>query len=454
VGSPITFSGFNDIDFNVVLNAIMTQESASLVALQSRQSAMKSRANTFDTLVTRTSTLQSAAEALSDPTTLASFKATSNDPTAIAVSAGSSAFAGRYEIVVNDLARAQVMASSSSTPDADTTIVANTGSLVFGGHTISVAGPVTLKQLAQTINDDSAAPVRASVVQAGPASFRLVLTGKNTGAANAFTVQNSLSGGSGVTFTDTDGDLTSGDDAADNAVTASDASLLVNNIAVTSASNNLETVIPGSTITLFKKGTTPVVVDISEDADALKTKLQTFITSYNDFVKFATDQATAAGKGDAASIGRDPLLRQLRTSLRTTLNKQYATGGPFEYLSQIGVEMSQTGTMQLNEARFAEAMTGGTAEVAKLLAGSTATPGALATMSTMLDEYTKSSGILLDARDQLKAAADRLSSQIARMEDRLALRRLALQQEFTAADAAMARLKNQSGSIASLGSGL
>jgi len=99
-------------------------------------------------------------------------------------------------------------------------------------------------------------------------------------------------------------------------------------------------------------------------------------------------------------------------------------------------------------------MTGGTAEVAKLLAGSTATPGALATMSTMLDEYTKSSGILLDARDQLKAAADRLSSQIARMEDRLALRRLALQQEFTAADAAMARLKNQSGSIASLGSGL
>ena len=51
-------------------------------------------------------------------------------------------------------------------------------------------------------------------------------------------------------------------------------------------------------------------------------------------------------------------------------------------------------------------------------------------------------------------SADRLSLQIAAMEDRLALRRLALQQEFTAADAAMTRLKNQSGSIASLGAGL
>jgi flagellar hook-associated protein 2 len=177
VGSAITFSGFNDIDFSVVLNAIMTQESQPLVALQARQSAMKSRATTFGTLATRTSTLQSAAEALSDSTSIASYTATSNDPTAVAVSAGSSAFPGRYEIVVNELARSQVMASSSSSPDADTTVVANTGSLVVGGHTIAISGPVTLKQLAQTINDDSASPVRASVVQAGPTSFRLVLSG-------------------------------------------------------------------------------------------------------------------------------------------------------------------------------------------------------------------------------------------------------------------------------------
>ena len=72
----------------------------------------------------------------------------------------------------------------------------------------------------------------------------------------------------------------------------------------------------------------------------------------------------------------------------------------------------------------------------------------------MLEEYTKSQGILFEARDQLTAAAERLNSQIAAMESRLAIRRLSLQQEFTAADAAMSRLKSQSGSIASLGSNL
>ena len=37
MGSPITLSGFNSIDFNVVLNAVMQQESQPLKALQQRQ---------------------------------------------------------------------------------------------------------------------------------------------------------------------------------------------------------------------------------------------------------------------------------------------------------------------------------------------------------------------------------------------------------------------------------
>jgi flagellar hook-associated protein 2 len=455
VGSPITFSGFNDIDFNLVLNAIMQQESQPLVALQSRQSQMKSRANTFGDLVAKTTALQTAAEALSNPASIASYKAISSDPTAIAVSSGSSALAGRYEIVVNELARSQVMASSSSAPDPDTTVVADGGSLVIGGHTISVTGAVTLKQLAETINDDTASPVSASVVQAAPGSFRLVLTGKNTGAANAFEVQNSLTGGIGVAFTDTDGDNTSGDDAADNAVVASDASLLVNNIAVISSSNTLDSVIPGTTITLYKKDpATTVVIDVAEDTGSLKTRLENFITAYNEFVKFAGEQTKSATNKDPASIGRDPLLRQMRSMMRTSLNDEYATGGQFTYLSQIGVELTQTGTLQLNEAAFNDAISGGTADVAALLAGTTSTPGALASISTMLEEYTQSNGIILEARDQLTEAADRLNKQIESMEVRLAMRRASLQQEFIAADAAMSRLKSQIGSLASFGANL
>jgi hypothetical protein len=47
------------------------------------------------------------------------------------------------------------------------------------------------------------------------------LTSTLTGAANAFTVTNS--GGAGLSFLDTDGNGVTGDSAADNAVSASDA---------------------------------------------------------------------------------------------------------------------------------------------------------------------------------------------------------------------------------------
>lgn len=455
MSSPITFSGFNDIDFNVVLNAIMQQESQPLVALQSRQSAMKSRATTFATLTTRASAVQTAAEALSDASTMAAFKATSNDPTAVAVSAGSAAIAGRYEIFVDELARAQVMASATGAADADTTAVADGGSIVIGGVTISVSGQVTLKQLATAINADSSAPVQASVIQAGAADFRLVLTGKNTGVANAFQVTNNLTltGGTSITFTDTDNDQVSGDDSLDNAVNAADAVLTVNNIPVTSASNTLDTVIPGSTVTLFKKDVT-VTVDIAEDSAALKTKLETFIAAYNDFVKFANEQSKSAGSGDPASIGRDPLLRQLRTMLRGSLTSQYTSGSTFGYLAEVGVQLTQSGMLELNSTMYDDAISGGTADVAALLAGTTGTPGALATIGTMLEEYTQSNGIILDARTQLNEAAARLDNQIVSMEARLALRRTGLQHEFIAADAAMSRLKSQAGSLASFGSSL
>ena len=83
--------------------------------------------------------------------------------------------------------------------------------------------------------------------------------------------------------------------------------------------------------------------------------------------------------------------------------------------------------------------------------GSTATPGVFATLDTLLDTYTSTGGMLPGARKLLTDQASRLTDSIGKMQDRLALRRLALQKEFTAADAAMSQLKSQSGSLAQFG---
>ena len=47
MSSPITFSGFNNIDFNSVLNALMTQASQPLTALQTRQTGSAVQVNSL-----------------------------------------------------------------------------------------------------------------------------------------------------------------------------------------------------------------------------------------------------------------------------------------------------------------------------------------------------------------------------------------------------------------------
>jgi flagellar hook-associated protein 2 len=438
VGSPITFTGFNDIDFGMILTAIMTQESQPLTALQRQQSAVQSKINNFTTLTTKTSTLETAATALSTARSLASFAATSTVPTSVGVSAGSAATAGHYDIVVKELARAQVTASGSSLPGA----TAGTGTFAINGKSVAVTAGMTLNQLASTINEDATLAATASVVQDGAASFRLVLTAKTTGEASAFTVATTLTG---VTFS------TTGDPLVDNAVQATDARLTVNNIEVKGASNTLEGVIPGTSLTLYKKDATAVIgVDVVADNSDLKTKLSGFITAYNDLVKFVAAQTNAAASGDDSSIARDPLVRQLRNTLRSSLNASYGAGA-LKNLALIGVEfVKNSGTLTLKDAAFAKALEGGTAGMTNLFTGTTGAPGVFASIRSVLDTYTQTAGLLSDAQAQLNKQISKMGDQVTRMQGRLEIRRSSLQREFTAADTAMTQLKSQSSSLNSL----
>lgn len=435
MGSPVTLSGFNNIDFNMILNAIMQQESQPLQMLEDRQTALQARTTGFNQLGSRLSTLESATRALSGTDGVSAYAARSSDTATLDVSAGGEAMAGHYEILVSQLAKAQVTASATTAPDRDTTIVAAGGTLTVGGFTVTLSGPVTLSQLADAINTGSEPPARAAVVQTAPGTFQLVLTGKETGSQNAFTVTNNLTGGTGISF-------------GANAVEAADAQLTVNNLPVTSASNTLEDVIPGVSVTLFRTTSQPVTVDVTTDTSAIKDRVNKFVTAYNDLVKFTKDQMATTGE---SSIGRDPLLRELRNGLRSTLTSAYVNSGPLRHLSEVGIELQQDGRLSLNQSRFDAAMANGAADVNAVLSG---TGGAFSAITALVEQYTKSGGLLTQARQGVTDRLDRLDDQVAAMQDRLAIRRLALQKEFIAADQAMSALKNQSSSLSAFGAAI
>ena len=167
MGSPITLSGFNDIDFNAVLEAVMTQESVPLQNLQTQQKSLESKASTFRTLAAKLATFESAVADLKDDQSMLGRTASSTDDKAVTVNAGSTAAPGIYDVVVQELARAQVTASTTTTPDADTTVVATGGTLTIGGVAVIVDIPVTLKGLADRINATKDIGVTATVVKSG-----------------------------------------------------------------------------------------------------------------------------------------------------------------------------------------------------------------------------------------------------------------------------------------------
>lgn len=444
MSSPITLSGFNNVDFSQILTLVMAQESRPLQSLQSRQSALQSRANTFNQLTAKVSALQSAADWLATGTNLSANAATSSDPATLTAAATDKAVPGRYEVTVGTLARAQVSASATVAPDADSTVVATGGTLTISGVTVSLNGAVTLRGLADAINATSDPPARAAVVQSGPGSYRLVLTAKETGTAGAFTLDGNLQGSFGNAFT--------------TAVAATDAQVQVNGISVTSTTNTVTDAIPGVTLNLLKLSTTtPVTVEVKRDTESLKARARTFVTQYNDLMKFASDQTLAARNGSQASIGREPLLRQLRDQLRDAVISEYGSGAvnpPVTSLSQVGFSLSKTGTLELNEAAFDAAVAASATDVAALFAGTSGSSGVFGGIETTLDTYTSSDGLLRGATKLLNEQTSRLTEQLTSMESRLALRRAALQREFIAADQAMSQLKSQSSSLASFGGSL
>src|SRR6185503_3239703 len=272
MSSPITFSGFNSIDFTTILNAVMQQASQPLTSLQSRQSALKSQMTTLGTMTTRVTNLASAADALTDADRLDRFSGTSSDA-AVKVSTSANASEGHFDVVVTDLARAHVTASTGTAPDADTTVVADGGTIDIGGVTVTISGGVTMNGLASAINGTANIGVKASVIATAPNTYRLVLTGKATGAASAFTVTNNmtLTSGTALQF------------SATNAVTASNAKITINNIQAESATNVFDNVAPGVTLTVSKAApATTVSVDIAADSSALRTKVGAFVSAFNE----------------------------------------------------------------------------------------------------------------------------------------------------------------------------
>ncbi len=428
------------LDINGIISQLMALERRPLDALIEKQNTIDSQISAIGQLKSALSSFQDAAKALADPQQIQAFSTSSSDSAVFTASAGSSATQGSYNIVVNNLATAQKDASSQYA-DASTSI-GGTGTLTItvGGNSMNLtvdASNNTLTGLADAINSAADNPgVTATIINESGGS-RLILTSKETGAANGFS----------VSVTDDDGNNsdssglsqlfyvgTGNDQYARNLSTAQDASLTVDGFAVTSASNTVTGVI--SDVTLNLAGTGSATLDIQPDQQGTIDQVQSFVDAYNNLFDLMDSLKAGALASDSTLRGIE---RQIRGVLNTGAN---ISGNPYTHLNMIGVSVDRYGDMSLDSSRLTEVMNEDPSYVTSLF--SDATEGFAVRMDSTLETMVQSNGLLDQRTEGLNSRKDSLARSQERMEYRLTVIEANYRAQFAALDSLLASMQGTS----------
>ena len=365
----------SSLDVNSIISQLMALERQPLTALATKETGYQAKLSAYGTLKSSLASFQSAAQALATPAKFVAQKAAVADPTIFSATAGSGAASGSYSVEVGLLAQAQKLKSSGTAFAAtSSTIGSGTLTIDFGTYsgdnftlnpdkatkTISIAsGQSSLAGIRDAINAGNAG-VMAGIVNDG-SGYRLTLSSRDTGAANALRVI--VTDGDG-THTDTsglsqlmfDGRSISGVKNLTQSAAAQNASVTIDGIVINKASNTITDAIEGVTLSLLKQSTpdTTTNLTVARDSAGTRSAVEAFVKAYNDSATALKDlSAYDAATKQAAVLQGDSAVRSIQSALRALLSSALATaGGGLATLSDIGIAFQTDGTLKLDSAKL------------------------------------------------------------------------------------------------------
>jgi flagellar hook-associated protein 2 len=436
----ITLSGFNGIDFNTIISSVMQAESQPLVNLQTQQKAMQDKDSAYVSLGAQISRLQTPMTSLTSASAFSNVAAVSTDTSMGTVTLGDGAIAGQYDLVIDHLAKSQVTSSTNGyAATSDTAATGGTISFTIDGETtedITISASTTLAELKEAINNQNSG-VAASIVNDGT-NYKLIISSREAGVTNGFTINNSLINASGTVVAFATGqNATTG-----NSQNAINAALTVNGISISSASNTVVDAVPGVTVNLLKAGS--MSVKVTKDFTAIKDNLKTVISEYNRLRQFAAQQSKGA-------LNNDSVLRQALNDVKTVLLGSNSNGGRYHYMAEIGLEVTQTGDLKLDEAKLNTAIDSYATDLQKLLQGTDSADGVLDNLKTTLANLDGTAGLIKTTRSSIDTSLKSMRSRIDSQQLRLDVRRQELIKLYSEADRAMSQLKSMGASLQNLG---
>ncbi len=283
-----------------------------------------------------------------------------SDENLISAAASDDAVVGVYNVKVNQLARAEQVASQGF-DDVDAAITQGTLQIQLGNGTqttITVDSTNnTLQGLTDAINN-SGAEVSATIINDGSATnpYRLLLTGSKTGAQNAITITNSLADlGSGLTKPDFQTQLQAASDASISLGSGAGA------LTILSDTNQIDEAIAGVTIDLLAADSTKeITVSVTRDTKTAKTAITDFVGSFNNLMEYIDDQIRFdAESGTAGVLLGNRSVVSIQDKIRTALTSVVpGLDSNSNRISAIGVSISSAGRLVVNSAKLDDALAG------------------------------------------------------------------------------------------------
>ncbi len=260
--------------------------------------------------------------------------------------------------------------SSASVPSASSSLPASTFQVGDGASsaTIAVAAGSSLSQVANQINSQGL-QLTVSVVSDASGSHLSVVA----------------NGGGQVTMSS---DPTLGFTQASQ---GNDASLTIDGIPVSSATNTVTGAVSGLTLNLqgAAKGST-ITLNVTPDTSTISSAVSQFVTDYNSAVSLVNAQFTySAATGAQGALGSDATLRSLQSTLLGLggYSSPGSSASAVSTLGSLGITMNDDGTLSLDSGQLSQTLATNPSGVQNFFQG-TALNGFAQAAQTQLEAFS------------------------------------------------------------------
>jgi flagellar hook-associated protein 2 len=429
-GAATSGQGF---DVASTVTQILASEQSIETPWKNQLTSLQAQDTAFTSIGTDLSTLTTSLQALTDFTGVMSQKDGSSSNTNILTLTGatSAASAGSHTITVSNLATTSSDYSGTVMNAADElsgTITIQVGSGQASTVTVDPSSN-TLGTLASAINSANLG-VTASVITDASGS-RLSLVSGTSGSAGQLTISSDLT------------DATTGASVGFSVgQTGKNASLTVDGIALSTASNTVNNAIPGVTFQLLASDVgTSVQVQITNDDSSVISAMSSFVSAYNAVVKDITTQEGKDSNGNAEPLYGNPTLALIQSQLSQALLGGSASGS-ISNIGQLGISMNNDGTLTLDSGALQSALDSDYSDVTGFLQNSGSFGQNFATVLNNLGTQAPNGEIYL-ALQQNAAVEKALNTSITNEDARIAADKISLTNTLNTANDELQAIPSQ-----------